>query len=60
MQALQDLLPGREKVEKALLLGQAADYICQLQVSALHANTYSCLKSCWKEHITKNGSGHLN
>lgn len=30
-QALQDLLPGREKVEKAMLLGQAADYICQLQ-----------------------------
>ena len=32
MQALQDLLPGRERVEKALLLNQAASYISQLQV----------------------------
>jgi hypothetical protein len=31
-QALQELLPGREKVEKAMLLGQAVDYIQQLQV----------------------------
>lgn len=35
VQALQQLLPGREKVEKAMLLTQAADYISQLQVLAL-------------------------
>ena len=30
--ALQALLPGKEKVEKAVMLTQAADYIKQLQV----------------------------
>ena len=32
--ALSDLLPGKEKVEKALLLTQAAEYISQLQVES--------------------------
>lgn len=32
--ALQALLPGKEKVEKAIMLTQAADYIKQLQVCA--------------------------
>ena len=35
--ALSDLLPGKEKVEKALLLTQAAEYISQLQVEPCYS-----------------------
>lgn len=35
-------MPGREKVEKAMLLSQAADYICQLQVLLVLIEMFKC------------------